>query len=90
MQAIAETEHRTDETEYFPPTPNFNVATKPELARNCQSKVATKKKCSKKSGLGDAVHGTLKFGVWGGASNDFSVFLLSRLFLPGRDSTFQK
>ena len=92
MPAIAEGGSRNGETEWFPPPPNFNVATNPELGRSCQAKLATQKKqdAPKQSRLGASVHGTLKFGVWGGAGNHFSVFLLSRLFLPGRDSVFPK
>ena len=65
-----------------PPTPNFNVATNPELGRSCQAKLATQKKqnASKQSGLGASVHETLKFGVWGGADNHFFVFFCPDYF----------
>ena len=53
--------------------------------RSCQ-----RKNTPNQSGLGASLQETLKFGVWGGASNHFSFLLLSRLFLPGRDSAFRQ
>ena len=80
---MAERGSRNDEKEWFPHAPNFNVATKPELARSRQSKIVSKKKHSESIWTWSLIAGNMEIRGVGWSKQPFLFFAAVPIISPG-------